>query len=83
VQVGPTAHDASAFTHAFAAHATPLDVQHIANARAREIYAADLVLVRPDLHVVWRGNAMPADTDRIAATVTGHRALVRASALLA
>jgi 2-polyprenyl-6-methoxyphenol hydroxylase-like FAD-dependent oxidoreductase len=77
VQVGAGAHDTSAFRDAFAAHATPLDVQHIPNARAREIYGVDLVLVRPDLHVVWRGNTVPSDADRIAATVTGHRALVR------
>jgi hypothetical protein len=77
VQVGPVRHDPSAFVGAFAAHATPLDVQHLPNATAREIYAADLILVRPDLHVVWRGNAMPGDADAIAATATGHRALVR------
>jgi 2-polyprenyl-6-methoxyphenol hydroxylase-like FAD-dependent oxidoreductase len=76
VQVGPVHHDASAFARAFGAHATPLDLLHVPDARAREIYAADLILVRPDLHVVWRGNAMPADADAIAATVTGHRALV-------
>ena len=27
--------------------------------RARDIYGHDLMLVRPDLHVVWRGNAAP------------------------
>jgi aromatic ring hydroxylase-like protein len=42
------------------------------DARAREIYECDLVLVRPDLHVVWRGNAAPEDPARIAAIATGH-----------
>ena len=77
LQVGPVHHDPSAFITAFGAHATPFDVQHIPNATAREIYAADLVLVRPDLHVAWRGNAMPEDAEAVAATVTGNGALVR------
>ena len=40
--------------------------------RAREIYECDLVLVRPDLHVVWRGNAAPEDPARVAAIATGY-----------
>jgi 2-polyprenyl-6-methoxyphenol hydroxylase-like FAD-dependent oxidoreductase len=77
LDVGRGAHDATTFVDAFAAMRTPLDVQRIANPVAREIYDADLILVRPDLHVVWRGNAMPADAGRIAATATGRAALVR------
>jgi hypothetical protein len=40
--------------------------------RARDIYEYDLILVRPDLHVVWRGNAAPEDPAQIAAIATGH-----------
>jgi len=50
----------------------PAAVIEVADARAREIYECDLVLVRPDLHVVWRGNAAPEDPARVAAIVTGH-----------
>jgi hypothetical protein len=39
---------------------------------ARDIYGHDLILVRPDLHVVWRGNAAPEDPARVAAVATGH-----------
>jgi hypothetical protein len=39
---------------------------------AREIYGYDLILLRPDLHVVWRGDAAPDDPARIAAIATGH-----------
>jgi 2-polyprenyl-6-methoxyphenol hydroxylase-like FAD-dependent oxidoreductase len=38
----------------------------------RELYGYDLILVRPDLHVVWRGNAEPRDPAQLAAVVTGH-----------
>jgi hypothetical protein len=51
----------------------PLDVLRVTDARPREIYDRDLVLVRPDLHVAWRGNGAPDDPSAIAATVTGAR----------
>jgi hypothetical protein len=38
----------------------------------RSVYGFDYLLVRPDLHVVWRGNALPADADKVARIVTGH-----------
>jgi hypothetical protein len=31
-----------------------------------------LILVRPDLHVAWRGHGRPPDPGWLAATVTGH-----------
>ena len=39
---------------------------------ARDIYGSDLVLVRPDLHVVWRGNSLPGEAKKLAALATGH-----------
>ena len=39
--------------------------------RARDVYGYDLILVRPDLHIVWRGNAMPGDPAALAARATG------------
>ena len=29
----------------------------------RRLYECSLVLVRPDQHIAWRGNALPEDTD--------------------
>jgi hypothetical protein len=40
---------------------------------ARSIYGRDLVLIRPDLHVVWRGNSAPDDPGGLAAAATGHQ----------
>jgi hypothetical protein len=40
--------------------------------RAREVYGYDLILIRPDMHVIWRGNATPEDPAHIAAVATGH-----------
>ncbi len=39
---------------------------------AREVYGFDLIVLRPDLHIVWRGNLLPADAAEIAAVATGH-----------
>ena len=43
-----------------------------ADDRPREIYGYDLLLLRPDLHVVWRGNRLPDDPVKLAALATGH-----------
>ena len=50
----------------------PLDVLNVAGDRPREIYQFDLLLVRPDLHVVWRGNELPQDAAKIAMVATGR-----------
>ncbi len=53
----------------FGAAATVLELEDDA---ARAVYGYDLLLLRPDLHVVWRGNAAPDDPREVAAIATGH-----------
>src|SRR4051812_14075048 len=48
-----------------------LDLVHLPKLRAR--YGADLLLVRPDQHVAWRGSA-GADVDAVLDVVTGRGA---------
>jgi hypothetical protein len=45
---------------------------HVQSEPARAIYERDLILVRPDMHVVWRGNSPPDNADELAALATGH-----------
>lgn len=71
LKLGKTAADTGALERELRAAGAPLDVLRVDDARAREIYERDLVLVRPDLHVVWRGNSAPADASAVAATATG------------
>jgi hypothetical protein len=47
-----------------------LDVQSPA---ARDLYERDIVVVRPDQHVAWRGNADPPDAADIVAQMTGNK----------
>jgi 2-polyprenyl-6-methoxyphenol hydroxylase-like FAD-dependent oxidoreductase len=72
LRLGSTAADTSSLVRAFSARGAPLDVLDVPDRTAREIYERDLVLVRPDLHVVWRGDRPPDDAPRLAAMATGH-----------
>ena len=58
---------------AFGEVGAPLQIVHVHDDRARKVYQAALLLLRPDLHVVWRGDELPADLDQLAAVATGHR----------
>ena len=59
----------------------PFTVLDCRRRRARDVYGYDLILVRPDLHVVWRGNTLPDDPARLAAMATGMCHSVRSATL--
>jgi 2-polyprenyl-6-methoxyphenol hydroxylase-like FAD-dependent oxidoreductase len=50
----------------------PLAVLDVSSDEARDVYACDLALVRPDHHIGWRGNALPDDVDALLDRVAGH-----------
>jgi 2-polyprenyl-6-methoxyphenol hydroxylase-like FAD-dependent oxidoreductase len=64
--------DTDGLARAIAAHGAPVAVLDVPEAAARDVYGYDLILIRPDMHVVWRGNAAPEDAARVAAVATGH-----------
>ena len=72
LRLGGTAADASALLKAFAALGAPFTVLDVPDSSARDVYGRDLILLRPDMHIAWRGNALPADPQRLAAMATGH-----------
>lgn len=63
--------DASGLVAAATARGLPLQVIDICHSAAAEAYEKRLVLVRPDGHVAWRGDAEPADPMRVIDTVRG------------
>jgi hypothetical protein len=50
----------------------PVAVLDVPDAAPRAIYGYDFILLRPDMHIVWRGNDAPSDAAALAATATGH-----------
>jgi 2-polyprenyl-6-methoxyphenol hydroxylase-like FAD-dependent oxidoreductase len=53
--------DTGPLERAAAARGVPLRVLDVPGEPARDLYARDLALVRPDHYVAWRGNALPDD----------------------
>lgn len=52
----------------------PLDVATFSDSHAVNIYEGyELILLRPDLHIVWRGNDAPCNPQQLAAVATGVR----------
>ncbi len=64
--------DASGLERALSTRGAPAKVLEVPDQVARDVYGYDLLLVRPDMHVVWRGNAAPEDAERVAAIATGQ-----------
>lgn len=50
----------------------PLTVLSLEDKAARKIYERDYVLVRPDGHVAWRGDAVPEDVTSLLGKVAGR-----------
>ena len=72
VRLGGTRADTSALAGAFRTLGAPFAAVDLQGQAARDIYGYDLLLIRPDLHVVWRGNRPPDNPMQLAALATGH-----------
>lgn len=73
LRVGPTAKgDTSALTKAFAKIGAPFETLDVPDQIARDLYGYDYLLLRPDMHVAWRGQQPPENPERLAAITTGH-----------
>jgi hypothetical protein len=67
--------DVDGTARAFASLGVPFRILELRDDRVRELYERDLLLLRPDLHVAWRGNRPPGDSAGLARLVTGHAPL--------
>jgi 2-polyprenyl-6-methoxyphenol hydroxylase-like FAD-dependent oxidoreductase len=63
--------DTTAIESAFRARCAPLAVIRRDEPRVRGVYGASVFLLRPDLHIVWRGDGAPTDPAGLAARATG------------
>lgn len=71
LRLGRTKVDTGPLSDAIGAYGAPVTTLDVPDDIAREIYGYDVLLLRPDMHVVWRGNAEP-EAAEIAAIATGH-----------
>ncbi|MDB5670287.1 MAG: hypothetical protein JWO25_1246 [Alphaproteobacteria bacterium] len=67
--------DATALTSAAHARRVQLKLVDLDQPEIAALYERKLVLVRPDAHVAWRGDSLPADSDALVAKVAGFASL--------
>jgi hypothetical protein len=72
LRLARTPADTMPLERAFSSFGAPLTVLDIDEERLRDLYGYDLLLLRPDLHVVWRDNRLPDDAAKLVAIATGH-----------
>jgi len=66
--------DMSDLISGFEQQGAPLEVHRFDDPHAVKVYEGyELFLLRPDLHIVWRGNDAPADPGLLVAVATGHK----------
>lgn len=73
LRLGPRAPDASVMMAAAVRQNIPLKALDVSDTDARDLYERDLVIIRPDQYVAWRGNNS-ANPDRLFAQVVGKTA---------
>ncbi len=71
LRLGSNPPDATALEKAAAARKVPLRNVNVNRSDVAGLYQRSLVLVRPDGHVAWRGDALPADTEGLIDKVRG------------
>lgn len=72
LRLGTSRPDPTALAAAFHARNAPFELLDVDTPAARDVYGHDLLLVRPDLHVVWRGDTLPDRPDDLAALAAGY-----------
>jgi 2-polyprenyl-6-methoxyphenol hydroxylase-like FAD-dependent oxidoreductase len=65
-------HHTTGLQDAFRVLGAPLSVVRRNEPRVRTVYGASLFLLRPDLHIAWRGDTAPSDPAALAGLATGH-----------
>ena len=64
--------DTSQLRDSYKAIGAPVSEVRIESSRIRDLYGFDFLILRPDMHVVWRGTDVPQNSQEIASISTGH-----------
>lgn len=65
-------YDSEAMESAFAQVGAPLEIIRLDEPHVRETLKASVLLIRPDLHIAWRGTGYPNSIEEVVRVVTGH-----------
>jgi 2-polyprenyl-6-methoxyphenol hydroxylase-like FAD-dependent oxidoreductase len=71
LRLGGTDADVQAFVDAAAVRSVPANVYEVPDPAIRDLYEADLAIIRPDQYVAWRGDALPDDTGALVDLIRG------------
>ena len=71
LRLGPKPADGDDLAEAAKKSGVPFDILDVPNPASRDLYGADLALVRPDQHIAWRGTNPAGNASAILARVTG------------
>lgn len=74
LRLGPRPPDVSGIVEASMALQVPLDLLDVADSDVRDLYGCELVLIRPDQYVAWRGDDGMKDARATMAQVCGRKA---------
>jgi len=64
--------DICEFEAAFRAIGAPLTVLHLDEPHMHKLYDKSMFLLRPDMHIAWRGDKAPASVGKLVDRVTGR-----------
>ena len=65
--------DATPLAEAARSMGIPMEVLRLDSEEARELYGADLTLIRPDHHVAWRSDSLPSEPETLLRKIAGGR----------
>lgn len=68
----PATGDVTRLVKVFTDLGATLNVLHSKNPAAVQVYGRGYLLIRPDVHIAWRGESLPNDPNELAKLVTGN-----------
>lgn len=72
LSLGTKPPDTTRIRKSFEATGAPVTEVRVESDRVRDLYGFDFLVLRPDMHVVWRGTQVPRNSAEIVSIATGH-----------
>ena len=72
LSLGTKPPDTTRIRKSFEATGAPVTEVRVESDRVRDLYGFDFLVLRPDMHVVWRGTQVPRNALEIVSIATGH-----------